>query len=92
MTKLCISAVVGAVALAGATQLAQAQRAPAQAPQHWCYHSPDGMTDCSYLTLAQCKASRPLNATCFRGRRSAEVARRTQNCITQPGFSSCPRP
>jgi hypothetical protein len=92
MTKLWISALAGVLALAGTTELAQAQRAPAQRAQHWCYHSPDGMTDCSYLTLAQCKASRPLNATCFRGRRSAETAARPQNCITQPGFSNCPRP
>jgi hypothetical protein len=95
MTKSWIIAVAaGALALAGATGLAQAQRAPAQS--HWCYQSPDGMTDCSYNTLAQCKASRPLQSTCFRARRSqASNARspqttgRSQDCVTAPGYSSC---
>jgi hypothetical protein len=98
MTRLGMSAVVGAaLALVGATGLAQAQRAPAQALEHWCFHSPDGMTDCSYNTLAQCKASRPLQAVCFRGHRSSaqrtpQTVGRSQNCITAPGYSSCSRP
>jgi hypothetical protein len=92
MTKFWISAVVGgALALVGA-ELAQAQRAPAQPPQRWCYQSPDGMTDCSYDTLAQCKASRPLQSVCFRARRPSQTAGRPQNCITAPGYSSCVRP
>ena|SRR5215472_16743100 len=100
MTKSWISAVVGgALALVGTAELAQAQRAPAQPPQRWCYNSPDGMTDCSYDTLAQCKASRPLNSVCFRGRRSqafyprgSQTVGRSQNCITAPGYSSCNDP
>lgn len=97
MTKSWISAVVGgALALVGATELAQAQRAPAQPPQRWCYQSPDGMTDCGYDTLAQCKASRPLQSYCFRARRSGARASQTvgrpQDCITSAGYNSCNDP
>jgi hypothetical protein len=100
MTKLWMSAVVGGVlALVGATGLAQAQRAPAQAVQRWCYQSPDGMTDCSYDTLAQCKASRPLQSYCYRGRRSqafyprgSQTVGRSQGCITSAGYNSCNDP
>jgi Protein of unknown function (DUF3551) len=66
MTKLWVSVVVaGMLVLAGATELAQAQQPK---PSRWCFKSPEGETDCSYHTLAQCKASRPLNAACYRGR------------------------
>jgi len=95
MTKLWTSAVIG-----GALALVAVTGAQAQA-QRWCYQSPDGMTDCSYDTLAQCKASRPLQSTCFRARKSqgfysrgSQTVGRSQGCITAAGYNSCldPRP
>ncbi len=72
MTKLWTSAMVGgALALVGATGLVQAQRAPAQAKhEHWCLRG-HSSTDCSYNTLAQCKAARGAGGygTCSRARR-----------------------
>jgi hypothetical protein len=51
--------------LAGATQLAQAQNKP-DTTGRWCFKNSFGGSDCSYHTLAQCKASRPADASCFR--------------------------
>jgi hypothetical protein len=67
MTKL-VSAVVGAaLALVGATELAQAAQAK---HEHWCLRG-QSSTDCSYNTLAQCKAARGAGGygTCSRARR-----------------------
>ena len=65
MTKLWMGAVVaGALALAGAMEMAQAQNKPAT--DRWCFKNQFGGSDCSYHTLAQCKASRPADTSCFR--------------------------
>jgi hypothetical protein len=67
MTKLWMAAVVaGAFALAGATELAHAQTKPTN--DRWCFKNTFGGSDCSYHSLAQCKASRPADTSCFRGR------------------------
>jgi len=65
MHKLLIGAVVaGVLGLTGAMQLAQAATAK---PERWCYKAGQA-ADCSYHSLAQCKASRPPSASCFRAR------------------------
>jgi hypothetical protein len=46
-----------------------AQAAKGKGRYLWCYRSSDGLIDCSYDTLAQCKASRPLESSCYRSRR-----------------------
>jgi len=46
---------------------------PAQAaakPQRWCFKLDEGGANCSFTSLAQCKASRPLTSPCYRARRS----------------------
>jgi hypothetical protein len=65
MSKLLIGAMVaGVLGLAGATELAYAATAK---PERWCFKSGLG-SDCGYHSLAQCKASRPASASCFRAR------------------------
>jgi Protein of unknown function (DUF3551) len=54
-------------------------REPAQAQRgHWCFRSADGIVDCGYYTLAQCKASRPLEATCYPSNRGRTTGGRSQ--------------
>jgi hypothetical protein len=67
MTKLWITALfAGGLALAGAMELAQAQNKPTS--DRWCFKNTFGGSDCSYHSLAQCKASRPPDTSCFRAR------------------------
>jgi hypothetical protein len=66
MNKLWMCAVVvGALALGGAMELAQAQN---KTSDRWCFKNTFGGSDCSYHSLAQCKASRPPDTSCFRAR------------------------
>jgi hypothetical protein len=58
--------VVGGLLLSTAEPAQAAAKAPTG---RWCYKLPDGGADCSFDTLAQCKASRPLTSPCYRARR-----------------------
>ena len=65
-TFIALTLAFVAALLLSAPEPAQAQRG------RWCFRTSSGNVDCSYLTLAQCKASRPLQATCFPSNRGRQ--------------------
>jgi hypothetical protein len=66
---IALMPIVVAALLLGATAAPQA--ALAQTQQRWCLRTGSGNSDCTFTSLAQCKASRSglTSGTCFRARR-----------------------
>ena len=71
---IALACTIVAAQLLSATGSAQAApakaKAQAQAAERWCLRTESGGSDCTYHSLAQCRATNPgQNTDCWRSRR-----------------------